>query len=140
MTERRHFHFSLPCIGEGNGNPLQCSCLENPRDGGAWWAAVYGVAQSRTRLNRLSSSSSMKTTPLCLKASPRPLLQTASLPFTFSDRSLPVYSPMPPHCHQLHFLCLKWSFTTLFIPVLPSLPLLSSFASFTLHILKPSRW
>jgi len=49
-TERLHFHFSLSCIGGGNGNPLQCSCLENPRDGGAWWAAVYGVAQSRTRL------------------------------------------------------------------------------------------
>ena len=49
-TERLHFHFSLSCIGEGNGNPLQCSCLENPRDGGAWWAAVYGVAQSQTRL------------------------------------------------------------------------------------------
>ena len=58
-TEQLHFHFSLSCIGEGNGNPLQCSCLENPRDGGAWWAAVYGVAQSRTRLKRLSSSSSM---------------------------------------------------------------------------------
>ena len=56
--ERLHFHFSLSCIGEGNGNPLQCSCLENPRDGGAWWAAVYGVAQSQTRLKRLSSSSS----------------------------------------------------------------------------------
>ena len=56
-TERLHFHFSLSCIGEGNGNPLQCSCLENPRDGGAWWAAVSGVAQSRTRLKRLSSSS-----------------------------------------------------------------------------------
>ena len=54
-TERVHFHFSLSCTGEGNGNPLQCSCLENPRDGGAWWAAVYGVAQSRTRLKRLSS-------------------------------------------------------------------------------------
>ena len=50
------FHFS--CIGEGHGSPLQCSCLENPRDGGAWWAAVYGVAQSRTQLKRLSSSSS----------------------------------------------------------------------------------
>ena len=49
-TERFHFHFSLSCTGEGNGNPLQCSCLENPRDGGAWWAAVYGVTQSRTRL------------------------------------------------------------------------------------------
>ena len=57
-TERLHFHFSLPCIGEGNDNPLQCSCLENPRDGGAWWATVYGVAQSRTQLKRLSSSSS----------------------------------------------------------------------------------
>ena len=56
-TERLHFHFSLSCIGEGNGNPLQCSCLENPRDRGAWWAAVSGVAQSRTRLKRLSSSS-----------------------------------------------------------------------------------
>ena len=49
-TEQLHFHFSLSCIGEGNGNPLQCSCLENPRDGRAWWAAVYGVGQSRTRL------------------------------------------------------------------------------------------
>ena len=57
-TERLHFHFSLSCIGEGNGNPLQCSCLENPRDRGAWWASIYGVAQSRTWLTRLSSSSS----------------------------------------------------------------------------------
>ena len=57
-TEWLHFHLSLSRIGEGNGNPLQCSCRENPRDGGAWWAAVYGVAQSWTRLNRLSSSSS----------------------------------------------------------------------------------
>ena len=60
-TERLHFHFSLSCIREGNGNPLQCSCLENPRDGGACGAAVYGVAQSRTRLKWLSSSSSSKT-------------------------------------------------------------------------------
>ena len=57
-TERLPFHFSLSCIGEGSGNPLQCSCLENPRDGGAWWAAIYGAEQSRTRLMRLSSSSS----------------------------------------------------------------------------------
>ena len=56
-TERLHFHFSFSCIGEGNGNPLQRSCLENPRDGGAWWAAVYGVAQSQTWLKWLSSSS-----------------------------------------------------------------------------------
>ena len=57
-TERLHFPFSLSRLGEGKGNPLHCSCLENPRDGGAWWAAVYGVAQSRTRLKRLSSCSS----------------------------------------------------------------------------------
>ena len=64
MTERLPFHFSLSCIGEGNGNPLQYSCLENPRDGGAWWAAVYGVAQSRTQLKRLSSNSSSLTLDL----------------------------------------------------------------------------
>ena len=58
-AEQLHFHFSLSCIGEGNGNPLQCSCVENLRDEGAWWAAVSGVAQSWTRLKRLSSSSSM---------------------------------------------------------------------------------
>ena len=58
-AERLPFHFSLSCIGEGNGNTLQGSCLENPRDGGAWWAAVYGVTQSRTRLKWLSSSSSI---------------------------------------------------------------------------------
>ena len=57
-TEWLHFHFSLSCIGEGNNNPLQCSCLENPRDGGTWWAAICGVAQSQTRLKQLSSSSS----------------------------------------------------------------------------------
>ena len=66
-TEQLHFHFSLSCIGEGNGNLLQCSCLENPRDGGGWWAAVYGVAQSWTRLKRLSSSSSsmLSNSALC---------------------------------------------------------------------------
>ena len=60
-TERLHYHFSLLCIGEGNGNPLQHSCLENPREGGAWWAAIYGVAQSQTRLKWPSSSSSILT-------------------------------------------------------------------------------
>ena len=60
-TERLHFHFSLSCIGEGNGNPLHYAFLENPSDRGAWWAAVSGVAQSRTRLKRLSSSSSRAT-------------------------------------------------------------------------------
>ena len=60
-TERLHFHFSLSCIGEGNGNPLQCSCLENPRDRGAWWAAVSGVEQSRTQLKRLSRAAAVIT-------------------------------------------------------------------------------
>ena len=59
-TERLHFHFPLSCTGEGNGNPLQCSGLENPRDGGAWQAAVHGVAQSRTQLEQLSSSREKK--------------------------------------------------------------------------------
>ena len=62
-TERLHFHFSLSCIGEGNGNPLQCSCLENPRDGGAWWAAVYEIAQTLTRLKRLKRLSSSSSNP-----------------------------------------------------------------------------
>ena len=60
-TERLPFHFSLSCIGEGNGNPLQCSCLQNPKDGEAWWAVIYGVTQSQTRLKRLSSSSTRKS-------------------------------------------------------------------------------
>ena len=66
-NERLHFHFSLSCIGEGNGNPLPCSCLENPRDGGAWWAAVCAVTQSRTRLKRLRAavSLSLVCTLLC---------------------------------------------------------------------------
>ena len=79
-TERLHFHFSLSCIGEENGNPLQCSCLENPRKGGAWWAAIYGVMQSRTRLKRLSSSSSS----LKLKDGLEPLL-TCRSPSCFND-------------------------------------------------------
>ena len=64
-TEQLHFHFSLSCLGEGNGNPLQCSCLENPGNRGAWWASVYGVAQSRTRLKRLSSRQGKKQS-ICL--------------------------------------------------------------------------
>ena len=80
-TERLHFDFSLSCIGEGNGNPLQYSCLENPRDGGAWWAAVYGIAQSRTRLKRLNSSSSKKESEFF---EPRNLL----LGFTLGEHSL----------------------------------------------------
>ena len=72
MTEPLHFHFSLSCIGEGNGNPLQCSCLENPRDGRAGWAAVSGVTQSWTQLKQLSSSSSSSigTTDIMIKVEP----------------------------------------------------------------------
>ena len=69
------FHFSLSCIGEGNGNPLQCSCLENPRDSRAWWAAVYGVTQSRTRLKWLSSSSSSNNDSISLSPPQLPPLQ-----------------------------------------------------------------
>ena len=61
-TEQLHFYLSLSCIREGNGTPLQCSCLENPREEGVWWAAAFGVAQSRTRLKRLSNISSSSTT------------------------------------------------------------------------------
>ena len=67
-TERLHFPFSLSCIGEGNGNTLLCSCLENPRDGRAWWAAVYGVSQSQTRLKQLNSSSSRNLNKLMFYA------------------------------------------------------------------------
>ena len=77
-AERLHFHYSLSCIGEGNGNPLQCSCLENPRDWGAWWAAVSGVAQSPTRLKRLSSSSS--NPPYSISQSIKKAFRRASLP------------------------------------------------------------
>ena len=81
MTEWLHFSFSLSCIGEGNGNPLQRSCLEDPRDGGAWWAAVYGVAQSQTRLKRLSSSN------ICWNAFLR-LIYVLQTGCTFSPRSV----------------------------------------------------
>ena len=97
-TEWLHFHFSLSCIGEGNGNPLQCSCLENPKDGGAWWASVYGVTQSRTRLKWLSSSSRTAT-------------HQASLSFTISQSLLKLMSielVMPSNhlilCHSLLLL------------------------------------
>ena len=77
-TERLHFHFSLSRIGEGNGNPLQCSCLEIPRDGAAWWAAVYGVAQSQTRLKWLSSSTTSQ--PGCWHGSSQDTETTLRIP------------------------------------------------------------
>ena len=98
MTEQLHFHFSLSCIGEGNGNPLQYSCLENPRDGGAWWATIYGVAQSRTRLKQLSSSSSSshpymttgKTTALTIWTF---VGKVTSLLFNMLSRSVTAFLP-----------------------------------------------
>ena len=75
MTERFHFHFSLSCTGEGNGNPLQCSCLENPRDGGAWWAAIYGVAESDT--TEVTQQQQLHT---CEKAKDLDLLQRSNFP------------------------------------------------------------
>jgi len=102
MTERLDFHFSLSCIGEGNGNPLQCSCLENPRDWGAWWAAVHGVAQSRTRLKRLSSSSSNSVYILMLLSSFVPLSPSPTISISPFSTSV---SPFLPHkyVHQYHF-------------------------------------
>ena len=83
-TEQLHFHFSLSCIGEGNGNPLQCSCLENPRDGGAWWAAVSGVTPRWTRLKQISSSSrsSSRLVVTFLPRSKYLLISWLQLPFT----------------------------------------------------------
>ena len=102
-TERLHFHFPLSCIGEGTGNPLQCSCLENPRDGGAWCAAIYGVAQSWTRLKRLSSSSKLWSTQKQMP-SPSKLVQLSHNQLHQGES----VRPGPPHltvtptwpCHQ----------------------------------------
>ena len=92
-TERLHIHFSLSCMGEGNGDPLQCSCLENPRDREAWWAAVYGVAQSRTRLKQLSSSSSSMTRMSYPLSSLRPRWNWSLDQLLF----LNLWSPYHPH-------------------------------------------
>ena len=94
-SERLHFHFSLSCIGEGNGNPFLCSCLENPRDGGAWWAAVSEVAQSRTLLKRLSSSSSKRLLILSLQS---PSAVISEPPKIKSDT---VSTVSPSICHEV---------------------------------------
>ena len=91
MIEQLHFHFSLSCI-EGNDNPLQCSCLENPRDGGAWWAALYGVAQSWTWLKWLSSSSSMM----------KVMIDFLSLPYSILSSTWPNWQTPPSWKHFLH--------------------------------------
>ena len=115
MTERLYFHFSLSCIGEGNGNPLQCSCLKNPRDGGDWWAAIYGVAQSQTRLKRLSSSSSWFVTVFlpkskCLLIS---LLQSLSVVILEPKKRIFVivstFSQSNVYIHSLTIFCMPRS-------------------------------
>ena len=96
-TERLHFHFSLSCFGEGNGNPLQCSCLKNPRDGGAWWAVVYGVSQSRTRLKRLSSSSSRVYMSVPVSQSSLPTFSFGNCKFVFCSYDY--------FCFENRFIC-----------------------------------
>ena len=98
-TERLHFHFSLSHIGEGNGNPLQCSCLENPRDGGAWWATISGVAQSQTRLKQLSSSSSRHHLYITTR-SHLPLLYIAAIIISIILHHQNHHSP-PHYCHPV---------------------------------------
>ena len=109
MTERLHFHFSLSCIGKGNGNPLQCSCLENPGDGGAWWAAVSRVTQSQTWLKRLSSSSRELITCMCLLrrfsqvwllATPRTVVHQAPLSLGFYRQEHWSGLPFPLPMHE----------------------------------------
>ena len=92
-TERLHFHFSLSCMGEGNGNPLQCSCLENPRDGGASWAAIYGVAQSQTRLKQLSISSSMTRVPWTARKSNQTILKEINPEYSLEGLMLKLKLP-----------------------------------------------
>ena len=96
-TERLPFHFSLACVGERNGNPLQCSCLENPRDGGAWWAAVYGVAQSQIQLKRLSSSSSSRVYSNSCPLSwwYHPTIPSSIIPFSSCLQSFPASGSFP---------------------------------------------
>ena len=105
MTERLHFDFSLSCIGEGNGNPLRCSCLENPRDRGAWWAAVYGVTQSRTRLKRLSSSSRSIVFLYHLSG----CSIRAKLASWNELGNVPSSSVSERDCRELHYIILKYS-------------------------------
>ena len=101
MTERLHFHFSLSCIGEGHGNPLQCSCLENPRDGGAWWAAVSGVAQSWTRLKQLSSSSSSTSNEITIYQKDMRGAQTSLWTQLIRDTISSISSKIPSSSHVL---------------------------------------
>ena len=102
MTERLHFHSSLSCTGEGKGNPLQCSCLENPRDGGAWWAAFLGVAQSRTRLKRFKQQQQQQqhgipTTGIPTAKGPLPLVGQIAKSFVIFLR----FASIPSICMRI---------------------------------------
>ena len=119
-TERLHFHCSLSFIGEGNGNPLQCSCLENRRDGGAWWAAVYGVTQSGTRLTRLSSSGSSSVYISVLLSqlippSPSPAVFTSLLP-TSASPFLPCREAHRYQFSRFHIYALIYIFFSFCLP------------------------
>ena len=121
-TERLHFHFLLSCLGEGKGNPLQCSYLENPRDRGAWWAAIYGVAQSRTQLKWLSSSSSSSIWMLIMQIPFLPLknLQFSKLPhISFPHVVLPSFSIEL--IHSLVFLYIPFLYEFLLLSQKPRL-------------------
>ena len=137
-TERLHFHFSLWCIGEGNGNPLQCSCLENPRHRGAWWAAVYGVTQSRTRLKWLSSLAAglqharlpcpSPSPQVCSNSCPlsrwyHPTISSPAVPFSSCPQSFPAIRVFSNDSHQvakvvelqLQHQSFQWIFRTDFL-------------------------
>ena len=121
-TEWLHFHFSLSCIGEGHGSPLQCSCLENPRDGGAWWATIYGDAQSRTRLKWLSSSSI-------------PWLIQKSGCIYFSSFSVVIDTISWDYRMSLSYDDKSWTMS-LKIHMLKSYPLVSEYDCFEIRLLK----
>ena len=108
-TERLHFHFSLSCTGEGNGNPLQCSCLENLRDKRAWWAAVYGVTQSRTRLKWLSSRSSSRMACFCQQIY---FFNNDSFILQFSSTKFSMHLGVP----RYNIWRRKWQTTPVFLP------------------------
>ena len=149
MTKQLHFHFSLSCIGERNGNLLQRSCLENPRDGGALWAAIYGVAQSWTRLTRLSSSS-RATISVHFSHS---VVSDTLVPHGLQHTKSPCPSPTPGACSNTcgHATCATWmampsNHLILCCPLLllPSIFLsirvFSNESGYFLHIRWPKYW
>ena len=109
-TERLHFHFSPSCIGGGNSNPLQYSCLENPMDGGAWWAAIYGVAQSWTQLKRLSSSSSSRPRLEHFSSTNRWLSVSWSMVFYQSSYSFSLKGAKKSSLFHVFFMKEKWKY------------------------------